>query len=354
MVALVGARTDLRRVGSRYTGLCPFHDERTPSFSVDAEHKLYHCFGCGSRRRRDQLRRRRPRGSTSRRRSSCSPSAPASSWSATRRTRRPRSAAAPRAPVHAARPHRVVLLRATSGSRPRPRRARDYLLGRGPAASRCCATSAWASRRRPGTACSRAPSARASASRSWRRRTSSGAGASGGLYDRFRGRIMFPLADGRGRVLGFGARMLDDAEADAAKYVNTSEGELFHKRRQLFGIDRARGPGGQGQADRGGGGLHGRAGPARRRDRGVGGDHGHGADPGAAVRARARGRLRRAHLPRARRRPLRPGGDAARGAGRVGARRRAARRRAAGGQRPRGAGGRGRRRRDPRARSATR
>src|SRR5947209_10023624 len=46
MVALVGARTDLRRVGTRYTGLCPFHDERTPSFSVDADHKLYHCFGC--------------------------------------------------------------------------------------------------------------------------------------------------------------------------------------------------------------------------------------------------------------------------------------------------------------------
>src|SRR5919198_5785187 len=47
MVELVGARTDLRRVGARYTGLCPFHDERTPSFSVNAEHKLYHCFGCG-------------------------------------------------------------------------------------------------------------------------------------------------------------------------------------------------------------------------------------------------------------------------------------------------------------------
>src|SRR4051812_3111586 len=47
MVALVGARADLRRVGSRWTGLCPFHDERTPSFSVDAEKKLYHCFGCG-------------------------------------------------------------------------------------------------------------------------------------------------------------------------------------------------------------------------------------------------------------------------------------------------------------------
>src|SRR3954447_5115796 len=48
MVELVGARSDLRRVGSRWTGLCPFPDERTPSFSVEAEKKLYHCFGCGA------------------------------------------------------------------------------------------------------------------------------------------------------------------------------------------------------------------------------------------------------------------------------------------------------------------
>ncbi len=48
MVELVGARTDLRRVGTRHVGLCPFHDERTPSFSVNAEHGLYHCFGCGA------------------------------------------------------------------------------------------------------------------------------------------------------------------------------------------------------------------------------------------------------------------------------------------------------------------
>src|SRR3954469_903397 len=48
MVELVGARTDLRRVGPRWSGLCPFHDERTPSFSVDGERGFYHCFGCGA------------------------------------------------------------------------------------------------------------------------------------------------------------------------------------------------------------------------------------------------------------------------------------------------------------------
>ena len=44
---LVSARTELRRAGpSRYEGLCPFHDERTPSFGIDPAQKVYHCFGC--------------------------------------------------------------------------------------------------------------------------------------------------------------------------------------------------------------------------------------------------------------------------------------------------------------------
>ena len=48
MVEIVSTQTDLKRAGGgRYTGLCPFHDERTPSFSVNAPEKLYHCFGCG-------------------------------------------------------------------------------------------------------------------------------------------------------------------------------------------------------------------------------------------------------------------------------------------------------------------
>src|SRR6185369_16968983 len=47
IVEVVSTHTDLRRQGVRWVGLCPFHDERTPSFSVDPQEKLYHCFGCG-------------------------------------------------------------------------------------------------------------------------------------------------------------------------------------------------------------------------------------------------------------------------------------------------------------------
>ena len=46
IVEIVSAYTELRRAGERYVGLCPFHDERTPSFSVDSREKLYYCFGC--------------------------------------------------------------------------------------------------------------------------------------------------------------------------------------------------------------------------------------------------------------------------------------------------------------------
>ena len=60
----------------------------------------------------------------------------------------------------------------------------------------------------------------------------------GRVFDRFRERITFPLADSRGRVLGFGARAMRSEQG--AKYLNTSEGELYHKGRHLFGIDQAR------------------------------------------------------------------------------------------------------------------
>jgi DNA primase len=63
-------------------------------------------------------------------------------------------------------------------------------------------------------------------------------GRNGGFYDRFRGRIMFPLADVRGRVLGFGARAMRDEQRP--KYLNTSDNEIYHKGRHLYGADLAR------------------------------------------------------------------------------------------------------------------
>src|SRR6266571_8695005 len=49
IVAVVSSRTQLRKAGARYLGRCPFHEERTPSFSVNAQDKLYYCFGCGAK-----------------------------------------------------------------------------------------------------------------------------------------------------------------------------------------------------------------------------------------------------------------------------------------------------------------
>ena len=47
MVEVVSGRTPLRKAGARFSGRCPFHEERTPSFSVNADRGWYHCFGCG-------------------------------------------------------------------------------------------------------------------------------------------------------------------------------------------------------------------------------------------------------------------------------------------------------------------
>src|SRR5262249_56499880 len=62
----------------------------------------------------------------------------------------------------------------------------------------------------------------------------------GQVFDRFRERIMFPCADARGRVRGFGARAMRANQGGGAKYMNTSDSDIYHKRSQLFGIDLAR------------------------------------------------------------------------------------------------------------------
>jgi len=236
MVELVGARTELRRVGTRYTGLCPFHDERTPSFSVNAEHGLYHCFGCGESG--DAIRFVQATESLDFRESveylaerygvelKLEREDPREEE---RRRRRERLLAAVE---RAAAFYERFLWESEEA-----RRAREYLIGRGLAEEVLrtfrvgYAPSAFdrviSGARRDGFGLEELAAA-GLASR----------GDGGRLYDRFRSRIMFPLADNRGRVLGFGARAV--RESQQPKYLNSSENEIYVKGRQLFGIDRAR------------------------------------------------------------------------------------------------------------------
>jgi DNA primase len=235
---LVGARTELRRAGvRRLQGLCPFHDERTPSFGIDPIEKLYHCFGCGKGGDvfafvmetegldfTGALEALADRYGVELEREAEDPR------DAARRERRDRL---------------LALLERTAAYYVRvlwesgeAAAAREYLAGRGLEESTLreyrvgYAPSAWdrvlvASRR---AGYSEDELLAAGLSVRGRER--------GGLYDRFRGRIMFPLADQRGAVLGFGARAM--SEGRGPKYLNSSDNEIFHKGSLLYGADLAR------------------------------------------------------------------------------------------------------------------
>src|SRR3954470_4657180 len=236
MVHIVSEKTDLRRVGARWTGLCPFHDERTPSFSVNPDNKLYHCFGCGASgdafdfvRETDALsfkeavEQMADRYGVELKREQEDPEAEK------RRKQRER--------LYTLLDRVTAYYERVLWESPEAAKARDYLAGRGLREDVLrkfrvgYSPSAWdtglIAAQRQGFSQDELI-ATGLAQR----------GRSGGLYDRFRARIMFPLADARGKVLGFGARALRDGQQP--KYLNTSENEIYHKGRQLFGIDRAR------------------------------------------------------------------------------------------------------------------
>ncbi len=236
MVHLVGEKTDLRRVGTRWTGLCPFHDERTPSFSVNAEEKLYYCFGCGeggdafkfvqqteALEFQDAVELLAERSGVRVEREEDDPRAEQ------RRRRRERLHSL----LDRAARFYIAYLRDSGEAEP----ARSYLASRGLSDEVLAefrvgySPSAW-DRMILGARQSGFSEEELVAAGLAQR------GKNGGLYDRFRGRIMFPLADARGRVLGFGARQM--GEGRGPKYLNTSENDLYHKGRQLFGIDIAR------------------------------------------------------------------------------------------------------------------
>jgi DNA primase len=218
-------------------GLCPFHDERTPSFSVEPVAKLYHCFGCGeSGDVFDFVMKTENVDFTG-----------ALELLADRAgVRLERVAEDPRDAERRARRERLLeLLERTAAYYVRvlwesdeARPAREYLLGRGldEAVLRefrvGYAPSAWD---RVFVASQRAGySARELYDAGLAQRARDG----GRLFDRFRRRIMFPLCDARGRVLGFGARAVGADQQP--KYLNSADGVVYHKGRHLFAADLAR------------------------------------------------------------------------------------------------------------------
>jgi DNA primase len=236
IVEVISAHTDLRRQGARYVGLCPFHDERTPSFSVEPTEKLYHCFGCGVGG--DVIKFVEEKDGLN--------FAEAVELLADRYgVELEREQEDPRAEARRQHRRRLEQLLDRAGAfyanyfweSTEAEKAREYLAGRGLREEVLrdfgvgYAPSAWDKLLVAGQRAGFSVEELRGVGLVQR-------GRSGGEYDRFRERIMFPIRDRRGRVLGFGGRAMRSDQG--AKYVNTAETDFFHKSQILYGVDRAK------------------------------------------------------------------------------------------------------------------
>ena len=233
IVDLVEARTRLRKVGGRYTGLCPFHDEKTPSFSVSPDRGTYHCFGCGVGGDAISFVRElegldfvgaiewlADRFNVELEYEDASPEADAE------RRRRDRMYAL----LDQAATFYERVLWAESG-----KAVQGYLAERGLGEE--------VSREfRLGLSPAGATLARKAGEKGFSREELAAAGLlTRRGSDYFQRRLMFPLTDARGRVIGFQARKLHEDDPLRGKYVNSPESELFHKSHVLYGLHLGRG-----------------------------------------------------------------------------------------------------------------
>jgi DNA primase len=232
MVQVVQARTQLRKSGARWTGRCPFHEERTPSFSVNAADKLFYCFGCGKGGDLISFVRE----------SEGLDFAEAIEWLAERfNVPVEYEESSPQAELERRRRDRLfALLEQATAFYERylwdsasGERVREYLASRGVSEGTARAF-------RLGLSPLASMLARKAVEKGFTAKDLADAGLAGARGDRFTGRLMFPLADARGRVVGFSARKLRDDDPLPGKYVNSSETELFHKSAILYGLHLAR------------------------------------------------------------------------------------------------------------------
>jgi DNA primase len=231
IVDVVQRYVQLRKAGTNFVGLCPFHNEKTPSFSVSPAKQFYHCFGCGVHGNAIGFLMAY---------ASLGYIDAVKDLASQVGMQVPESR--PRTPEEAARRERETDLyevmekamdfyRAELKKSPR---AIDYLKNRG-------LTGEIAARYRLGYAPDDWQGLKAPFPKyEDKSLVECGlviAGDEGKRYDRFRDRVMFPIQNARGVVIGFGGRILDQGEP---KYMNSPETPLFEKGRELYGLPQAR------------------------------------------------------------------------------------------------------------------
>ncbi len=231
IVDIVSQYVQLKKVGRVYKGLCPFHSEKTPSFVVYPDEGRYHCFGCGADGDVFTFLEQKE-GLTFP--EALKVLAQKAGVELPDRRESPEE--------KSARERLYALLNAAAGwyrtqlASPAGAGARAYLVKRGitPETSELFglgfAPDSW-------DACQKYLRGLGYTEEEIVSSGISIAKDTGGSYDRFRGRLMIPIRDDRGRVSGFGARVIGKGEP---KYLNSPQTEVFDKGRMLFGIDMAR------------------------------------------------------------------------------------------------------------------
>jgi len=234
IVDVIDAYVPLRKAGKNHQALCPFHDEKTPSFTVSQDKQFYHCFGCGANgtaisflmdyrnldfveaveelAARAGLEVPREGGGQA------------------------RSKDAGLTELYELMELVVDFYRRQLREHPGARRAVDYLKKRDISGEIAAeyelgyAAPGWDNLLK---ALGGSEPARERLARTGMIIQRDG----GGWYDRFRDRIMFPIRDKRGRAIGFGGRIIDEG---TPKYLNSPETPIFHKGRELYGLYQAR------------------------------------------------------------------------------------------------------------------
>jgi len=234
IVDIIGARVALKKSGREFKACCPFHSEKSPSFWVSPEKQFYHCFGCGAHgtvigflmqyEKMEFL-------------DAVADLAQRAGLEVPREAQLTRDAGSIDLHEIMAKASRFFEQNLADNAR-----AHEYVKRRGLDAKTGAnfalgyAPDAWDSLLK------RFGAEEQDRQRLFQvglilERDTRGGERSAGFYDRFRDRLMFPIRDARGRVIGFGGRIIDQGEP---KYMNSPETPLFHKGRELYGLYEAR------------------------------------------------------------------------------------------------------------------